>query len=139
MNSPRHSRSLFSRTVAATLIASMTWFGVVTPAQATVIGTETAMQSAGERVDSGHARLNAALSRADVVEILKSRGVDAEAARKRAAALSDAEAADLADRIDRAPAGGIEPLLAVALVFVVLVITDILGFTRIFSFTSPIK
>ena len=138
MTSPRRC-PLFLRTVASTLIVSMTWAASMTPAHAAVIGTEAAMQGAGMQTGSGHARLNAALARADVIEILTSRGVDAEAATRRAAALSDAEAAELADRIDRVPAGGLEPLAAVALVFAVLVITDILGFTKIFSFTSPIK
>jgi protein-tyrosine-phosphatase len=130
--------STFRRSVASALIAALTFAGMAASAHATVIGTEAATQSTALAA-SGHARLNAALAHADVVEILKSRGVDPDAARARAAALSDAEAADLAARIDESPAGGINALAAVALVFVVLVITDILGFTKIFSFTSAIK
>ena len=130
--------STFRRFTAQALIAAMTFAAVAAPARAALIGTEAAVQQATPAA-SGHARLGAVLARADVVEVLKSRGVDPDAARARAAALSDAEAAELAARIDEAPAGGINALAAVAIVFGVLVITDILGFTRIFSFTSPIK
>jgi hypothetical protein len=113
--------------------------GTMQTAQATVIGTEAVLPATAGESSEGRARLASALGRAEVVQILKERGVDPDAARTRVAALSDAEAARLADQIDQAPAGGINALAAVALVFVVLVITDILGFTRIFSFTSPIK
>lgn len=137
--------STLRRTVAASLIASMSFMGVSMPAQAGVIGTEAVVQtqmrtqSQAESMSAGRVRLAAALARSDVVEILQSRGVDPEAAKARIATLSDSEAASLAQQIDEAPAGGINLLAGVALVFVVLVITDILGFTKIFSFTSPIK
>ncbi len=137
-----HRPSFLRRSVASTVIASMTFASIASPSYAAVIGTEAAMQTSADAAAttaSGRARLATALARADVVDILKSRGVDADAARIRAAALSDAEAAELADRIEQAPAGGINALAAVAVVFAVLVITDILGFTRIFSFTSAIK
>ncbi len=132
--------SMVRRAVTSALVVSMSFAGWTAPAHAAVIGTEAAV-SAGPSAAamSGQARLQAVLSRADVIEILTSRGVDPDAARARAAALSDAEAAELAQGIDHAPAGGINALAAVAIVFGVLVITDILGFTRIFSFTSPIK
>jgi hypothetical protein len=129
------ARRWTSMVVTTALIATST----MQTAQATVIGTEAVVPAKAGEANEGRARLATALSRADVVQILKDRGVDAEAARMRVAALSDAEAARLADQIDQAPAGGINALAAVAVVFVVLVITDILGFTRIFSFTSPIK
>ena len=46
--------------------------------------------------------------------------------------------AQLAGRIDTLPAGG-EILGAIVLIFLVLLLTDILGFTKVFPFTKPIK
>ena len=87
----------------------------------------------------GHARLNAALARADVVAGLEARGVSVEQARARVAALSDAEAAHVADQIDQAPAGAADALGVILFVFVLLLITDILGFTKIFPFTRSVR
>jgi hypothetical protein len=68
--------------------------------------------------------------------------VSIEQAKARIAALTDAEAAQLAAQIDSLPAGG-DPLgaliSAVLIVFLVLLLTDILGFTKVFPFTKPIK
>jgi hypothetical protein len=73
---------------------------------------------------------------------LQAHGVSIEQAKARIAALTDAEAAQLAAQIDSLPAGG-DPLgaliSAVLIVFLVLLLTDILGFTKVFPFTKPIK
>jgi hypothetical protein len=55
--------------------------------------------------------------------------------------LSDDEVEHLAGRLDSLPAGGdVEGVLWIAfLVFLVLLVTDILGFTKVFSFTRPAK
>lgn len=81
--------------------------------------------------------LLAALSRDDVAAALVARGVSVDEARARVRALSDAEATRLLAEIDRAPAGASEVVGTLALVFVLLVFTDILGFTRIFPFIKP--
>ncbi|MCY1310880.1 hypothetical protein D9M70_611210 [compost metagenome] len=52
--------------------------------------------------------------------------------------MSDAEVAQLADRVDQAPAGG-DVLGVLFAVFVILLVTDILGFTQVFPFTRPIQ
>jgi hypothetical protein len=68
--------------------------------------------------------------------------VPADEAQARAAALTDDEVLAAAGRVDRMPAGGdgFGALIGAAvLVFVVLLVTDILGFTKVFSFTKPIK
>jgi hypothetical protein len=65
--------------------------------------------------------------------------VSREQARARVAALSDAEAAELAARIDELPAGGIDVLGVALIVFLVLLLTDILGYTKIFPFTRPAR
>ena len=83
------------------------------------------------------------LERADVQQQLQAHGVTVEQAKSRVAALSDAEAAQLAAQIDSLPAGGdggVGALIsAVLIVFLVLLLTDILGFTKVFPFTKPVK
>ena len=84
-------------------------------------------------------RILALLERADVRSGLAAQGVDLAEARSRVAALTDAEAAELAGRIDSLPAGGIDVLGVVLVVFLVLLLTDILGYTHIFPFTKPAR
>ena len=86
----------------------------------------------------GRALLEQTLARADVVAALQSRGVSVDAARDRVAALTDAEAAQVAAQIDQAPAGG-DVLGVLVTIFVVLLITDLLGFTKVFPFTRAIR
>jgi hypothetical protein len=54
------------------------------------------------------------------------------------AALTDEEARQLAGQVDSLPAGG-DVLGVLLTVFLVLLITDILGFTKIFPFTRPVR
>ena len=68
---------------------------------------------------------------------LEYHGVSNEEAKARIAALTDEEAAHFVSQIEDAPAGGI--IGAILLVFFVLLITDILGFTRVFPFTQPVR
>jgi hypothetical protein len=73
---------------------------------------------------------------------LQAYGVSREQAKARVAALSDAEAAQLLAQIESLPAGGDlggALISAVLIVFLVLLLTDILGLTKVFPFTKPIK
>jgi hypothetical protein len=82
------------------------------------------------------------LERVEVQNQLQAHGVSIEQAKARIAALTDVEAAQLAAQIDSLPAGGdgVGALIgAVLIVFLVLLLTDILGFTKVFPFTKPIK
>lgn len=107
-----------------------------------LISAEQVVQRAQQATPSGdvRARLQVALERSDVVVALAERGVGAEEAQARVAALTDAEAAWLLAEIDNAPAGASGELIGtVILVLVVLVFSDILGFTRIFPFLRPAR
>jgi hypothetical protein len=86
-----------------------------------------------------HERIAGVLERADVRSQLQAHGVNPADVQARVAALTDEEAADLAARIDSLPAGGVSILGAILVVFIVLLITDILGFTKIFPFTRPVR
>ena len=83
------------------------------------------------------------LDRAEVQTQLQAHGISVEQAKARVLALSDVEAAQLAAQIDSLPAGGdagVGALIsALLIVFLVLLITDILGFTKVFPFTKPVK
>ncbi len=113
--------------------------GVVQSAQAIeLIGAEAVVRATAQ--PDARERLQRTLDRADVAAALAERGVAVDEARARVAALTEAEAAWLQAEIDRAPAGASgEVIGTLVLVFVVLVFSDILGFTRIFPFLRPAR
>jgi hypothetical protein len=128
------------RIVAAVLSLSVASASI---AQTTAVGTVPATLLSAEQVHeaaapAGRAQLEQTLQRADVVAALEARGVSVQAARERVAALTDAEAAHVAAQIDAAPAGG-DVIGVIVFIFVLLLITDILGFTKIFPFTRSIR
>lgn len=118
------------------LILSLATLGAPVPSQAALVTTQEAAASAP--IPGPKERLEALVGRADVRKELEKFGVDPADAKARVAALTDDEARALTAKIDEAPAGG-DVIGALLIVFVVLLITDILGFTKVFSFTRPIK
>lgn len=122
----------FRSFVAASLIVSLAGVAVPLPAQAAMLSTGDALAS------SARARLNGLLERQDLQAKLAAYGVKASDVKARVAALSDEEASQLAKQIDAAPAGGDGGALigAALIVFLVLLITDILGYTHVFPFTK---
>ena len=103
------------------------------PSQAAMLATDAALAAAQRD------QVSRVLERADVQARLAALGVDAEAVKARVAALTDEEAARLAAKIDSLPAGADGLIGAIVLIFIVLLITDILGLTKIFPFTRPIR
>ncbi len=84
-------------------------------------------------------RLVSLVERDDVAAGLARLGIDPAEARRRAQGLTDAEAREALDRLDSLPAGGDVLATVIAsgvLVFLVLLITDILGFTDVFPFVK---
>lgn len=82
------------------------------------------------------------MERKDVQEKMISMGVNPTEAVLRVATLSPKEVSRLSQEIDKAPAGGdgVGAILGLALfVFLVLLITDILGFTKVFPFTRAVQ
>jgi len=131
----------FMRTTALAVAMSVSYAGMLSSVQAAMISTDeiAAAQLPATVTQDAHARLNATLDRADVQAALQERGVSVEQARARVAALTDAEAAQVATQIDQAPAGASDVLGVIVFIFVLLLITDILGFTKIFPFTRSIR
>lgn len=104
---------------------------------AALVPTEAAidMRSAEEAREMIH-RL---LARDEVQSQLKLHGIDPAEARARADSLSDAEAIEVANHIDQLPAGGSAAEIivgAILIVFLVLLITDLLGLTNVFPFVK---
>lgn len=81
-------------------------------------------------------------ARGDVVKLLGQMDVDPQMIEARVAAMTDEEALQIANEIDTLPAGADalgSVVSAAVFVFVVLLITDILGFTKVFGFTRTIR
>jgi hypothetical protein len=132
--------TLLRRVLAALTAASVAFSGSAFATPGLLIGTEQAL-AAPAAADGAAARqrVSQTLERADVVAALQARGVDVDAARERVAALSDAEAALVAEKIDRLPAGADGIVGTIVFIFVLLLVTDILGFTKVFPFTRPVR
>ena len=126
------------RIVALTLIVSTVSMGLPLPAQAGMLATENALAAQ----TGARERVTTLLERRDVRSQLEAYGVNPADVKARVAALTDEEAAQLAARIGDLPAGadaGASLIGALLIVFIVLLITDILGVTKVFPFTRPIK
>lgn len=108
----------------------------VAPVHAALVGTGQIVNAAS--IDSNRERVRVFLQREDVRDMLQQRGVDANVALSRVDAMTDSEVQTVATQLDQLPAGaGI--LSAILLVFFVLLVTDILGLTKVFPFTRPIR
>jgi hypothetical protein len=118
---------MFRRSIACLLILSL---AIPLPAHAALVATVDALD---------RERILTVLERADVQAQLQVYGVSPGDVKARVAALTDGEAAELAARIDELPAGGVSILGVALIVFLVLLLTDILGYTKVFPFTKPMK
>lgn len=78
------------------------------------------------------------LQRDDVAAEMVRLGVSPAQAVERVAALSDAEVSRLYGQVDQADVAG-SLAGGLALVFVVLLVTDLLGLTKIFTFTRSVR
>ena len=124
------------RFVSLVVIVSLLGMGLPLPAQAGMLPTEVVTTAAAKD------RVIGFLDRSDVRAQLESLGVNPADAKARIASLTDDETAQLAAKIDNLPAGGDAAgalIGALLIIFIVLLITDILGVTHVFPFTKAIK
>jgi len=124
------------RSIAYLVMLSIVGIGLPVPVQAGMISTERVVATAD------HARIDHILDRAEVRAKFEELGVKPADVKARVAALTDSEAAQLAHSIDNLPAGAdaVGAIVgAILLVFLVLLITDLLGLTKVFPFTKPIR
>ena len=125
-----------SKFIATLLIPVMALGSLPLVGHAGIVSTEQALVTPAG--DADRTKVSSFLARDEVRQALTSQGVDADQAIERVKAMSDAEVAQLADRVDNAPAGaGI--VGTIFLIFVILLVTDILGLTSVFPFTRPIR
>lgn len=124
------------RNTARALIVCLlgAWLPVHTVGAALVGTAELAPAPASAERD----RVRGFLQREDVRALLQQQGLDANAALNRVDAMTDAEVQTLASRLDTLPAGG-DVLGILFATFVILLVTDILGFTKVFPFTRPVR
>lgn len=123
-----------NRFLTGALAAVFLWAAVPTPAvQAGVVGTEAAVAQAEHAAVKD--RLNELLAREDVRQGLMANGIDPAEARTRVDSLTPAEARKVAGRLEELPAGGNSVVGAVVFIFVLLLITDLLGLTDFYPFT----
>ena len=129
--------SPFMRWTSRIVIFSM--LAMSLPLQSAYAGmVETDQSVSHELAGQDRAKINAFIDREDVLAQLQSQGVTAGEAKARVYALTDDEAHKIAGKLDQLPAGG-DVLEVLLIVFLVLLITDILGFTKVFPFTRSAK
>lgn len=124
----------FYRYIARILILSMLGMSLTVPAaHAGLIGTAQVVQA--EQRDEARTQLKDMLQRDDVAKELRNLGVDPAQVQARVDSLTDEEVQMLSQKMDELPAGG-NVLGVILFIFVVLLITDILGFTDVFPFVK---
>nr|WP_231288415.1 PA2779 family protein [Mariprofundus ferrooxydans] len=109
-------------------------------AQAAIVSTDQIIQQQSHSME--REKIIAFLDRAEVQQQLQSHGVALQDAKDRVANLSDAEVQMLSGKIDQLPAGASAAgalIGAAVFIFLVLLITDVLGVTDVFSFVHPVR
>jgi ribosomal protein L12E/L44/L45/RPP1/RPP2 len=109
------------------------------PAHAAMVSTDEILKQNQHNLD--RERLHMFLDRSEVRKQLEAWGVDSEEAKAWVDSLTDQEIAEMTAQIDQMPAGGaVGTIVFAALIaFLVLLVTDILGYTDIFPFIKKGK
>jgi hypothetical protein len=127
--------------VAILVIVSFSTLSIISaPTRAAMVDTGEILKQS--QYDLSRKSINSFLDRSEVQNYLVAWGVSPEEAEARIDSLTDEEIENIASRIDRLPAGGdgLGTIVGAALlIFIILLITDILGFTDVFSFVRSNK
>lgn len=126
----------FKRAVATFTAVCMLGVSLPFAATAQIVSTEEIAATAQTQQIKNQVRT--ALERTEVQQALQSHGVDAAQLKGRVDALTDAEAAQVAKHLNEMPAGG-DILGILFAVFIILLVTDILGLTKVFPFTRSVR
>lgn len=108
----------------------------VTMAQAEMLSTDSAISKYSALAD--RAVLIDTLQKQDIRDQIVALGVDPAEAEARLAALSDAEIATILTQMEQDNAGA-DIIGTLFTVFIILLVTDLLCFTNLFSFTRCIR
>ncbi|WP_024850305.1 DUF6627 family protein [Hydrogenovibrio kuenenii] len=124
-------RKTIALSMILTLLASF-----VLPVQAAMIGTGEMLHQ--QSMVNERVKLAAFLDRDEVKQQLVSMGVSPDQVKSRVASMTDQEVSEINHKMEAMPAGG-DVLGIVVLIFIVFVITDVIGATDIFPFIKPVR
>jgi hypothetical protein len=113
---------------------------IVAPARSAMVDTAEIFRQSQN--DFSRKRINMFLDRYEVHKHLVDCGINPDEAKARVDSLTDEEIENIASRMDQLPAGGdaFGAIVGAALiVFIVLLVTDILGLTDVFTFVKSNK
>ena len=103
---------------------------------AALIGTQDLVAS--QKASEARVYITSVVAREDIQQLLMARGIDPIETQARVNALTDQEAIQIAETMKQLPAGGsVVYIVGLAVfVFLVLLVTDLLGYTDIFPFVK---
>ena len=123
---------------------AIAWLLSITLALSPVLSAQAAMIGNGALLEQSSAQqtrdsLTQLLGQSDARQQLQALGVSPEWALERARNLSSSELARINRGIEQMQAGGDSVLGVLLLIFIIFVITDVIGATDIFPFIHPVK
>jgi hypothetical protein len=127
------SRLRRCRFLTAFLAVSILFVSVQPAVNAAIVSTSEMVATEQSRISREY--LVNSFEREDVRTALTSQGVDLEMAKQRVASMTDEEVRALNQRMDEMPAGG-SIVGAAVLIFLVLLVTDIVGWTDVYPFVN---
>lgn len=130
------SNAFFKKLISASLVLSMLTGPGAYASMSPPVSLEEYQSSQADR-QAHQAAVESFIGQDKVAQALERMGVSPADAMRRVERLNDAELAQLASDLESAPAGGI--VGAIIFVFLVLLLTDILGFTKVYPFTRSIR
>ena len=122
-----------SRFIASILISSILFISVQPTVSASLVSTSEIVAEQQSNIERD--TLILAFERDDVQAILVSKGVDIEMAKLRVASMTDQEIKVLNGKMDALPAGS-SAVGTIGFILVVLLITDLVGWTNVYSFIN---
>ena len=120
------------RLFSALLAVSILFVSVQPTVNAAIVSTSDMVATEQSKVDREY--LLNSLEREEVRTALTSQGVNLEMAKQRVASMTDEEVRALNQKMEEMPAGGV--VEALLIVFLVLIITDLVGWTDVFPFVK---
>lgn len=125
----------FRRTLAV-ILSFLLFFASIGQAQSAIVSNSQLIHQAQQANNKN--TLRQTIHRADVQQQLLAMGVNTADIESRINQMTQDEVAQLNQQINQLPAGG-DGLGIVILVFLVFVITDVIGATDIFPFIHPVR
>jgi len=109
----------------------------IIPANAAMVGTDQVINPAPTHLDRDHVKklLSSETAQQQLLEL----GVSPEDVTRRINSLSDYELTRINQGVDQLNAGGGTILTVLLIIFIVFVITDVIGATDIFPFIRPVN